>query len=158
MRYRVDDLPPNGVGAFAPIPTTNPQASSAGRYTGAVYGAWGTAQVAAPDPAALPSLTAQGGVNSAQGHNVTPNVILPAIGVARVTRGNYPADGTMPTFIGTTTRGNEIPTPAVDPARIPVPAMTMRKTGGRGAPPWPRAFQRWPIQLGSRSGYPQSHG
>lgn len=141
FRYRVLYLPVKGAGAFAPIPATNPAASSWGLVH--VTGAPGTIPVASPKPAALPDLTAAGAPNTAQGSDVAPNVIAPAIYVASVANMGPEAD----TGLGLAVRRrNPLPVPAVDPTRIPVVAMSAPRVGGRGALPWPRSFQRYPNQ------------
>lgn len=151
IRYRVLDLPTVGTGAFTPIPTTNPVASSHGLVR--VEASWGTEMVAAPKPAALPPITAAGTSDpnrSARGEDVTPDAILPAIAVAYVDNMG-PECGAA--GIGMARRRLcELPVPAVDPTRIPTVAQGKRKTGGRAAIPWPRAFQRWPSTTGSGSG------
>lgn len=144
MRYRVSDLPPIGVGAFTPIPTTTPAASSYGLVE--VSGAPGTEPVYSPSPQTrgyLPSLTRAGGVNSAQDSECAPDYILPAIYVAS-------ADNMGPTDdvgIGMARRRLcELPVPALDPTRIPQVAQTHPPIAGRATMAWPRAFQRFPIR------------
>jgi len=142
MRYRVSDLPPNGVGAFTPIASTTPAASSYGLVE--VFGAPGTEAVPAPSPqhiGYLPSLTRSGGVNSAQGSDVAPDVILPAIYVASAQNMGPEADAGMGM---TRRRYNELPVPALDPTRIPQVAQSAPSIGGRFSMAWPRAFQRFP--------------
>lgn len=139
MRYRVNDLPARGLGAFTPIPTTSPAASSQGLLR--VTGAPGTDAVPAPDPAALPSLTARGGVNSAQGSAVTPDVIFPSIYVASADNLGPEHDAGIGMW---RRRFCELPMPALNPGRVPVVAMGSPKVAGRAAIAWPRAFQRFP--------------
>lgn len=141
MRYRVADLPVVGLGAFTPIPTTTPAASSQGLV--GVDGAPGTDPVPAPDPGGLPSLTAQGAPNTAQGHSVTPDVIFPAIYVARAANmGPEAGDG-----IGMWRRRfAELPVPARNPGRVPAVAFQAPRVAGRASMPWPRAFQRFPVR------------
>lgn len=144
IRYRTQDVPPGQAPAFTPVPTTNPVASSYGLVH--IYGSPGTDPQPAPGPArqwGAPSLTKPGGVNSAQGSNVVPDYILPAIYVADVANMG-PA---MDTGIGMTRRRfNELPIPARDPGRLPVPVMMQFPTGGRKTFAWPRAFQVWPTK------------
>lgn len=145
MRYRVNDLPVKGVGAFTPLLATTPAASSQGELI--VEGAPGTDLVDAPDPAALPSLTARGGVNSAQGSKVTPDAIFPAIYVARTANLGPAADAGIGMW---RRRHNELPMPALTPFATPAVAQTAPRVGGRLSMPWPRAFQRFPARSGSR--------
>lgn len=142
MRYRVSDLPPNGVGAFTPIASTTPAASSYGLVE--VYGAPGTEPVYSPSPQTvgyLPSLTRRGGRNSAQDSDCAPDVILPAIYIPSAQNMGPEADAGMGM---TRRRYNELPVPALDPTRIPQVAQTVPPIGGRAAMAWPRAFQRFP--------------
>jgi hypothetical protein len=139
MRYRVNDLPVRGLGAFTPLPTTSPAASSQGLLR--VIGAPGTDPVDAPDPAALPSLTAAGGVNSAQGSTVSPDLIFPAIYVAAADNCGPEADVGIGMW---RRRFCELPMPALNPGRVPVNAFQPPKVAGRRQIGWPRAFQRFP--------------
>jgi len=141
VRYRVSDLPPIGVGAFTPIPSTTPAASSYGLVE--VLGAPGTMPVYSPSPQTrgyLPSLTRAGAPNSAQDSDCAPDYILPAIYVPS-------ADNMGPTDdagIGMARRRLcELPVPALDPTRIPQVAQTHPPIAGRKAMSWPRAFQRF---------------
>lgn len=149
IRYRVSDLPTVGTGAFTPLASTNPLASSHGLVR--IEAAWGTSAVAAPKPAALPAVTARGiadGNASARAEDVTPDFILPAIAIPYADN----MGPEMDTGIGMARRRLcEIPVPAVDPTRVPTVAQGARKTGGRAALPWPRAFQRWPSLTGRGS-------
>ena len=150
MRYRVSDLPPIGTGAFTPIPTTTPAASSYGLVE--IFGAPGTLAVDAPSPqhlTGLPSLTRQGGVNSAQPSDVAPDVILPAIYIPSAKNMGPEADAG---FGMTRRRYCELPVPAVDSQRIPQVAMTVTPIAGRKAMAWPRAFQRFPNRTSGQSG------
>lgn len=141
MRYRVLDLPLRGIGAFLPLPTTNPAASSWGLVH--VWGSPGTDVIPAPAPQRdwLPSLTARGGVNSAQGSMVSPDVILPSVYVADTVNMGPEAD----TGLGMAARRlNPIPVPAYAWPRTARTAMITPKYGGRRTMVWPRAFQRFP--------------
>jgi hypothetical protein len=144
MRYRVNDLPARGLGAFTPFMATTPAASSQGLLR--VIGAPGTDPVEAPDPAALPSLTAQNGVNSAQGSNVTPDVIFPAIYVAAADNCGPEADLGIGMW---RRRFAEMPMPAIAAGRVPTNAFQPPKVAGRRALAWPRAFQRFPNRTSS---------
>lgn len=139
VSYRVLDVPPYGAGAFMPTPARNPVASSYGLVH--ITGAPGTDPVPSPRSAALPALTATGrGSNSAQGSDVAPDVILPAIYIPWATNMGPAAD----TGLGMARRRlNELPVRAVDPGRQPVPVWQKFPTGARPLP-WPRAFIRWP--------------
>lgn len=140
IRYRVLDLPPGGAGAFTPLPARNPVASSYGLVH--VAGAPGTQPVPSPRPAATPSLTVVGGINSAQGSSVAPDWILPAIYVASAANMGPAGEAN----IGMARRRrNELPVRAIDPGRQPVPVWQRYPTGGRPLPN-PRAFQRWPVR------------
>jgi hypothetical protein len=143
MRYRVSDLPLAGAGAFTPLPFLNPEASSHGLVR--LEGSPGTLPVPSPAPQRdwAPSLTRTGGVNSAQGSMVSPDVILPSI--------YFPyADNMGPeagSGIGMTRRRYcELPVPAENPRRLPKPTMRSPQMGGRSVMAWPRAFQRWPLK------------
>lgn len=139
MRYRVSDLPKVGLGAFTPIPTTTPAASSQGLV--GVLGCPGTQPVDSPRPEAVPSLTVQGGKNSAQSSAVSPDVIFPSIYVASV------ANMGPSSWVGMWRRRfTELPMPARNPGRIPVVAFQAPRVGGRNSMAWPRAFQRFPAR------------
>lgn len=121
-----------------PQPARNPVASSYGLIE--VEGAPGTDVVRSPRPSAIPALTRPGGVDSAQGSAVAPDVILPAIYVAFADNMGPAAD----TGLGMARRRlNELPVRAVDPGRLPVPVWQKFPAGARPLP-WPRAFIRWP--------------
>lgn len=141
MRYRVNDLPARGLGAFTPLPTTTPAASSQGLLT--VTGAPGTVPVPMPDPAAVPSGTVRGphDVNSAKGSAVTPDLIFPAIYVGSAANCGPEADAGIGMW---RRRFAELPVPAINPGRVPVVAFQAPKVAGRAAMAWPRAFQRFP--------------
>lgn len=141
-RYRTSDLPPNGVGAFMPVPAGDVLASSYGLVK--IYGSPGTTTTPAPAPQRnyLPSQTAQGGVNSAQGSNVAPDVMA-------FSEYHTVADNMGPEAdagLGMTRRRfNELPMPAINPTRIPVTAFVPpSRLGGRSQINWPRSFQRFP--------------
>lgn len=139
MRYRVLDLPPKGVGAFTPLPSTNPTASSWGLVH--TYGAPGTQPVPSPTPAFLPSLTAVGGVDSAQGHDVSPDFIAPSIYVSSTANMGPEKDTGIGMWIR---RLNPLPIPALNLLRRPIVAQNTPRIGGRDTMVWPRAFQRYP--------------
>lgn len=140
MRYRVLDLPAKGVGAFLPTPSTNAAASSGGLTH--VHGSPGTDPIPSPAPQRgyLPSLTARGGVDSAQGSMVAPDVILPSVYVASAANMGPAADAGVGMRMR---RLNPLPIPAFSYPRIPVPTFTPARFGGRSTMPWPRSFQRY---------------
>lgn len=143
IRYRTPDLPAEGVGAFMPIPAISPASSSFGLVE--VSGAPGTEPTPAPAPqrSYLPTLTAAGGVNSAQGSNVSPDVALFSVYVAYADNQGPAADA----GIGMARRRYaELPMPAINPTRLPTTAMRTPVMAGRAAMGWPRAFQRFPIR------------
>lgn len=143
MRYRVLDLPPRGAGAFMPTPSTNAPASSAGLQH--VHGSPGTDPVPAPSPQSqyLPTLTANGGVDAAQGSMVAPDLIAPSVYVAEVDNMGPEHGGAA---LGMRVRRlNPLPMPAFSYPRTPVAAFATPRYGGRATMAWPRAFQRFPI-------------
>jgi hypothetical protein len=139
IKYRVLDLPVKGAGAFTPLPSTNPVASSYGLVH--VSGSPGTTPIPMPKLGWLPDLTSQdSGPNTARGEDVTPYYILPAIYVASAKNMGPQADLGIGMAIR---RRNPLPVPARNPGRMPVPVQ-MRFPMGGSQLPWPRAFQRWP--------------
>jgi hypothetical protein len=150
MRYRVSDLPPVGVGAFTPIPSTTPAASSYGLVE--VYGAPGTEPVYSPSPQhsrGLPSLTRQPPPDTAQDSDCAPDYILPSIYIASAANMGPTADAG---FGMARRRYCELPVPAVDPTRLPQVAQKVPPVGGRAAMAWPRAFQRFPNRTSGTQG------
>lgn len=141
MRYRVLDLPVKGAGAFMPVPTTNPRASSWGLVH--VNGSPGTEAVPVPAPqrSYLPSQTRSGGVNSAQGSDVAPDYILPSIYVAGTENMGPAADAGVGMLAR---RLNPMPVPALTYPATPKVAQITPRIGGRATMTWPRAFQRFP--------------
>lgn len=138
ITYRALDIPPYGAGAFMPQPARNPVASSYGLVH--IDGSPGTDPIPSPRPASMPSLTIQGGVNSAQGSSVSPDVILPAIYIPSA-RNMGPTDDVG---LGMARRRlNELPVRSIDPGRRPVAVWQQFPMGARPLP-WPRAFIRWP--------------
>ena len=142
MRYRVSDLPVRGVGAFMPLPTLGPAASSYGlvKRTGAP----GNNPVPSPRPGFLPSLTKQGGVNSAQpGLAGSPDVFLPSVYVAYADNMGPSADAGLGMAAR---RANFIPMPTSTANRLPnLTGVHQSRLGGRRQIGWPRAFQRFPF-------------
>lgn len=136
MRYRVSEVPARAVGAFAPIPTTNPVASSWGLVKVSAY--MGLVPVPAPKPAAVPPISA---IRETQPSYVSPDDILPDCYVPS-------ADNMGPSMhVGMAARRQTpIPIPAVSWINTAVRAMRASPVGGRVAMAWPRAFQRWPVR------------
>jgi hypothetical protein len=149
FRYRVSDLPAAGVGAFMPIPAVaSIAASSAGDVH--VYGSPGVIAVDAPDPGAVPPLTARNlghsdaGKDSARPSEVTPDFILPAIYIADAANMG-PSAGPM--HLGMARRRFcELPVPAVNPLRLPIVQMSIPPVAGRRAMALPRPLQRFPTR------------
>lgn len=138
VRYRVQDTPDRGVGAFSPLPAVNPVASSYGLVH--VFGAPGTLPVPAPYPAATPDPSNDPKTVSSA---CSPDVMTPAIYIAS-TRNMQPP---VPTRIH-----NDMPVPAIGWQRVPKQALKAPpRLGGRGVIPWPRSFQRWPSLTGTTS-------
>ncbi len=141
-RYRVLDLPVQGAGAFVPQPFTNPIASSWGLVH--VFGSPGTWSVPANNPGDTWRPTPNRGQLS-QPSNVSPDVIRPSIYVASAAN-----MGPNNWFGMAMRRHTPLPVPAVGWIANARNAMRSRKTGGRDAPVWPRAFQRWPAWGGRK--------
>lgn len=138
--YRTLDLPPVGMGAFTPLPTVNPLASSFGEVVRA--GAPGTLAIPAPAPTRVwaPRISA---TPLTQGSNVSPDIRTPDIYVAFADN----MHGPFPTRIR-----NNVPIPAQAIIYNARNAQIGRKVGTRVAMPWPRAFQRWPTSGGTSRG------
>ena len=137
MRYRVLDLPVKGVGAFTPLPPTNPTASSWGLVH--VTGAPGTVPVAAPAPERSWLPSDHGNLSKWQPSNVAPDVILPDQYVPF-------ADNMGPSqhFGMALRRKNPLPVPALSWISAAKKAMIVPRIGGRAVANNPRAFQRYP--------------
>lgn len=148
ISYHTLDVPPHGAGAFMPQPARSPVASSYGLVI--VEGAPGTCPVPSPSPSAVPSQTArlQGSKDSAQGSDVSPDVIFPAIYTASA-RNMGPTEDVG---LGMARRRLcELPVRAIDPGRRPVAVWQQFPVGARPLP-WPRAFIRWPSRTGPNTG------
>lgn len=141
MRYRVSDLPVRGVGAFMPLPTLGPAASSRGLTV--VSGSPGTTPMPSPRPGFLPSLTKQGGVNSAQPGACSPDVFTPSVYVVYANNQGPSADAGLGM---SRRRANEMPIPSRTPTALANNSGVAQpaRLGGRAQIPWPRAFQRFP--------------
>lgn len=139
FRYRVNDLPVVGVGGFTPLPSTNPIASSWGLVK--VFGILGTG----PIPTGSPELrkSAPQDAPNYQGTQNAPDYFLPAVYWTNPRNMGPIADA----GVGMATRRHTpMPVPATQIIATPRNAMIGRKTGGRTAMAWPRAFQRFPIK------------
>lgn len=137
MRYSVEGLPPANVGAFMPLPTTSPTASSHGLVR--IEGHPGDMVVPAPRPGAIPhnAMTA-----TTQGSWVGPAYIKPSIYVVR----QAPDAGghTQEHFPGQLLSDHELPAPA---ANVQKPARPVQKGPvflGQQQVSQPRVFQRFP--------------
>jgi hypothetical protein len=138
MRYRVLDLPPKGTGAFCPVPTTNPVASSYGlvKRTAALgllpvpIGARGWVPPISLDP-------------KTQGSHCAPDIILPDQYIAY-------ADNMGPSkdagFGMAARRHNPLPVPSRQGILVPQVSFAPKRVGGRVSMAWPRAFQRFPTR------------
>lgn len=140
MRYRVLDLPVRGMGAFTPLPSTNPVASSQGEVK--LLGAPGTQ----PQPTVAPTRSWAPPTSfdkNTQPSNVAPDVWLYDQYTPLATNMGPAADA----GIGMASRRLcPLPVPALNYARIPGKAFQQpTKIAGRGTMAWPRAFQRFPI-------------
>jgi hypothetical protein len=139
MRYRVSDLPRNGMAAFTPIPPPTSVASSYGLVK--VTGAMGLLPV--PVVSAAETLPPISKVRQTQGSFVAPNVILPDQYVAHADNMGPCADAGIGMAIR---RNNPVPVPAKGWIPVPPNALRGRRFAGRQAMSWPRAFQRWGTQ------------
>lgn len=138
-RYKADNLPPRGVGAFAPTMGVDPVASSYGLVE--VAGAPGNMPVFSPQPGAVPVCSAN---QLTSPSNVAPDLILPAVYVTTPANMHGPVPH-RPV--------NLMPAPAIDYRRVPRNALRPPpRLGGRKVIPWPRSFQRW----GSETSTPAS--
>lgn len=148
--YRVQDLPTQGAGAFCPTQGVVPLASSWGLVH--LVGSPGTAAIPVDSPTEVWAPTPGGrgsGLGHLQGSNNSPNVIRPDKYIPSAANMGPQADADLNLRI---IHRNPIPVPAVGATRIPRNAMSTPKVGGRSAPSWPRAFQRWPSLTGRGSG------
>lgn len=147
IRYRVYDLPVKGLGAFTPIPFTNPTASSWGLVK--LRGSPGTQAVPAPRPQAIwcPPISADPKTQASNAAGI--DVIFPDQYIP------YPSNmGPEQHFGMAARRQTPIPVPALSWINTAVQAMKTNKVGGRVVASWPRAFQRW-ISIGD-SGAPSA--
>lgn len=142
MRYRVLDLPPKGTGAFTPIPTTNPVASSYGLVKPTA--ALGLVPVSTGSRSWNVEISKD---PKTQGSNCAPDVILPDQYIVR-------ADHMGPTHdagIGMAERRmNPLPVPAISGILKVQNSMHRPKIAGRAAMAWPRSFQRFPLRTNSQ--------
>lgn len=136
MRYRVNDLPIKGRGAFTPTPTTNPAASSFGLVR--VSAALGLAGV--PSPTATHDLPPTSFDPRTQPGNCAPDVIFRDTYVAYADNMGPQADAGIGMAMR---RMNPMPVPAVSGILTPNVAFRPRRAGGRKAMNWPRSFQNF---------------
>lgn len=141
IRYRCQDLPTVGHGAFTPIATTNAPASSYGLVK--ITALLGLKPIPSPKPTAVPPISA---IDQTQSSYVAPDYILRDQYVAYADNMGPAADA----GIGMARRRlTPIPVPALSWINTALNAMAGSKIGGRGVTAWPRAFQRWPT-IGSQ--------
>jgi len=146
IRYRVLDLPMQGAGAFTPLATTNPPASSYGLVK--ISGSPGTLSMPCPAPQKIwcPPISAQAETQSSM---VSPDVILWDKYIPYANNMGPAKDA----GIGMALRRHcPLPIPARTWTLAPRTAMIMRKAGGRMAMAWPRAFQRFPTMTSGGNG------
>lgn len=149
-RYTVNDLPSHKPGAFTPFLTVMPFASSYG--TVHVYGAPGTLEVASPPPDTSKIMAGVLGTSNPLSRRTlpslnSPDVITPPIYYVMGPQERPPVPVTQ---VGSW--NNIMPMPAINPGRVPLPAMIAPKIGGRRQTAWPRVFQRWPNWTGRPAG------
>jgi len=139
-RYRTDQVPVNGAGAFMPSLTTNPGASSHGLV--GLDGWPGTTPIPAPHPASTAGASPGGtkAMRTQGSHAGAPDEILPAIYIPRA-RNMGPSDGALGIMVKS---DNVLPVPAIDPGRAPAAAFRPAKVGGRSQVAWPRTTVTWP--------------
>jgi hypothetical protein len=135
--YRVHDLPVKGAGAFLPLTFPTPQASSYGLVR--VSGSPGTLPQPAPAPEAVPPISMQ---RETQSSKVSPNYLLWDKYIPYADNMGPAKDACIGMALR---RHTPLPVPARTWTLAPAPAMITRKTGGRTAMSWPRAFQRFPV-------------
>jgi hypothetical protein len=136
MRYSTEQVPVYGAGAFMPQLTTNPGASSWGRVK--ITASLGTTAIPSPRPPAVNDSDLGGPYN--QPSSVAPDVFFPTFHIIGTEHMEPPVAWIKPLH-------NELPVPAVNPGRVPMPAFHRYRQGGRGAIPWPRTFTTWPSVL-----------
>jgi len=136
IRYRVLDLPVQGLGAFTPTASPNPIASSWGLVR--VAGAPGTLPIPVHNPMKVWGVPISRDPKT-QGSNNSPDVWLPDKYVPYATN-----MGPSQHFGMALRRHTPMPVPAVSWISAAKRAMIRPKIGGRAAMNWPRAFQRFP--------------
>jgi hypothetical protein len=137
VRYRVLDLPVVGRGAFTPLPTTNPRASSEGLVKVSAELGLVPVPVAAKQNG-IPSFSLD---KMTVGTNVVPDVILPDCYIP------YANNMGPAQHIGMAARRKTpLPVPAKSGLFSPGIGFRAKAVGGRKTVAWPRAFQRWPTQ------------
>lgn len=136
-RYRTDQVPVYGAGAFMPSMTTNPTASSHGLVR--IDGFPGTTPVQSPHPASTRGGAPNGAVaTGTQGSANAPDLIFPAIYIPRA-KNMGPAQDEL-----RVRSDNVLPVPAIDPGRTPAAVFRPARVGGRRQIPWPATATTWP--------------
>jgi hypothetical protein len=139
MRYRVENVPVAGAGAFMPGLTLNGVSFGAG-LSNPIVGFPGTREVPVDHDQRL---SPYGFDPKTQPSNVAPDVILPALYVPpTVNMGPWSARSAMRTR-GIGDGGNPIPEPAGAPSGIPIPAFRPARIGGSKVVGWPRTVPQW---------------
>ena len=131
-RYKVDNPPMRGMGAFAP-PAPG-QATAAASSWGLVHvaGAPGNMNMPSPKPGGVPDVSMDPRTSPS---NVAPDVWHPAVYVTDADN-MHPPVPVRPM--------NVLPYPATDYTRVARTALhAPPRLGGRDALRWPRTFQRW---------------
>jgi len=165
IRYRTDDVPKWGMGAFTPVPSTTPLATTGGEQSRYLE-QW----TDAPDPAlagfspsapynidqqpsyaqAVPDATHVAGL---------PMAFRPVVNAAHaMAYWTSPSDTQGRQTMGPNGSNthmkiwsdNPLPVPARDPGRVAIPAMRAPIAGTVIATAWPRPFISWPTWGQSR--------
>jgi len=158
IRYRTDNVPRCGRGAFTPIPIPTPLASTGGEQMRSLQ-QW----TDAPDPN-LAGRAVGCDDTELQGSYATkvaglPGAFRPVINhahsMAYVTtpRGSNGEQTMGPNGSNTHMKiwsDNPLPVPAVNPGRVSSPAMRATRAGTIIATAWPRPFISWPTWGTSR--------
>lgn len=132
------DAPRRGLGAFLPVFTPPPSASSGGVTQSRIVGRPGTLPVPSPRPVALSDEQLGGSFN--QPSDVAPNYITPAIYITRP----------QPTVRGWKST-NELPVGADQVVRLPQMTAFRVRVGGLTATAWPRPYIAFPTYRGGAS-------
>jgi hypothetical protein len=160
IRYSTDDVPKYGRGAFMPVPSTTPLASSGGQQKRYLQ-QW----TDAPDPnlkdydvGNAQATDTQGSYSQTDPRSATyvpdlPLAFRPVVNQAHhmaywASNQNMGPNGpnlTMKIF-----SDNPLPIPAQNPGRVAMPAMRTQPKGTIIATAWPRPFISWPTWGQSR--------